>query len=128
MGARCVEDLDAWRLAVEVRDLVIALSRRKPMCFDRSFCDDIRRSARSAPANIAEGFRRFSHRDFARHVGIALGSLEETRTHLSEATKSEYVDHESAERLAGMIKRAIGASVRLRNYLTDTATPDFLSP
>ena len=42
----------------------------------------LRRSAVSIPANIAEGFRKRTHPDKARYLNIAQGSLEETRYYL----------------------------------------------
>jgi hypothetical protein len=42
-------------------------------------------SARSSPANIAEGFGRFGNKEFARFVRIARGSQEEVLNHFIDA-------------------------------------------
>jgi hypothetical protein len=65
MGASHFSDLDCWRLADELKAAVYEIIATPQVMQDRDFCHDIRRSSRSAPANISEGFGRFTHREFA---------------------------------------------------------------
>lgn len=77
--ARSFQDLLVWRKA---HDLVLAVytltaAFPKPETYGLSL--QIRRSAVSVPANIAEGFRRRSRTEKARFLNMAESSLEETR-------------------------------------------------
>ena len=64
------------------------------------FCDQIRTSSRSGPANISEGFWRYRPRDNARFVRIALGSLGETANHLNDAFAENYIGEEEYKEIA----------------------------
>ena len=110
------EDLVCWRLAVQLRDELIAITDRPRVRENRSFCDQVGPSTRSAPCNIAEGFDR-SNREFLRYVLIALGSLRETDTHLGEALARKYVTPEEHANLRILTKRAIRAGEGLKAYL-----------
>ena len=121
MVAKCFEDLVCWQLAVELRDRVIALTATSPIAKDRGFCDQIRRAARSIPANIAEGFGRYAPADFARHLSIALGSLNELSTHLGEALAAGAVDTNSHTELTTLVHRTRAATTRLLRYLKSPA-------
>jgi four helix bundle protein len=79
MIARRFEDLVCWQLARELERRVIAMIASQPARDDFDFCRQIRKSASSAPRNIAEGFGRFLPGDFAKFVRTARGSLEETK-------------------------------------------------
>jgi four helix bundle protein len=79
--------------------------------------------ARSARANISEGFGRETHRDFAHFLSISRASLMETDNHLQDAADSGYLSPQEHERLAGLAKRALIATTRLQSYLL--RTPDF---
>jgi four helix bundle protein len=116
--AKAPEDLDAWQLAVALRDQVFEFTAAPAARRFGSFCDQIQRSSSSVPANIAEGFRRYKPRDFARYLRIALGSLGETQTHLEHARTQKYISEEDFARAWRTSCRAIGACSRLRSYLS----------
>jgi four helix bundle protein len=111
------EDLVAWQLANDLKVRVYALIAKPRVGRDVNFCDQIRESSRSAPRNIAEGFTRYRPREFARFLTIALGSLGETQNHLRDALEQEYIDKIEFNDLMLLSSRAIGASVRLYQYL-----------
>jgi four helix bundle protein len=116
-SARSFEDLVAWQLAEELRERIIALTERERVRRDFAFCDDARRAARSAPANIAEGFGWYEPRPNSRHVSIAKASLEETKNHILDAFKRHYVDAAEREELLSLARRALGATRRYLLYL-----------
>jgi four helix bundle protein len=76
------EDLEVWRLAMEVAEQVYALCRKDPLRRDASLCDQMQRAAVSVPSNIAEGIENSSRNQFLRFLFIARGSAGELRTQL----------------------------------------------
>jgi four helix bundle protein len=75
MGARDFRELVAWQLSYELKCEVFASTANAPASGDFEYCDQIRASSSSAPANTAEGFGRFRPREFARFLEIARASL-----------------------------------------------------
>ncbi len=61
----------------------------------------LRRSAASIPANIAEGYRRFYYQENIRFCYIARGSLEETLSHLILTHDLSYLPTETFQKLVG---------------------------
>jgi len=117
------EDLVAWQLSEQLKDRVFEITATEAVVRDCYFCEDIRRAARSAPANLAEGFYRFRPRDTARFVRIAIGSLGETINHLGHARKQHFISDAEADELVTLAKRAKGASSAWLAYLL-TCPPD----
>ena len=75
----------------------------------------LRRSAASVPANIAEGSGRESDRDFARFLSIAAGSASETEYHILLARDLGYLDQMDYERLNNNIteiKRMLNSFIK----------------
>jgi four helix bundle protein len=103
------EDTDAWRLATELKEWVFQIIKRPSVAKHFRFCDDIGRSARSAPANIAEGFWRGKERprENAKFVSYALGSLGETKNHLRDAFMEKYIDENEYNAIIALNVRAL---------------------
>lgn len=117
VAAKHFTELIAWQLANELREGVIALTSTSPIKRDFKFRDQILDSADSACANTAEGFGRFRPAEFARFLGIAKGSLQETQDRLLSARKRGYVSDREFAVLWRLSIRAITANSALQQYL-----------
>ena len=76
------QDLEVWKKSIELAEMVYRLSARFPVEEKFGLTSQIRRSAASVPANIAEGAEREGTKEFLQFLGIAGGSLAETETFL----------------------------------------------
>jgi four helix bundle protein len=116
------EDIDAWRLATELKEWIFRIIKRPAMAKHFKFCDDIGRSARSAPANIAEGFWRGKGRpgrprENAKFVSYALGSLGETKNHLRDAFVEKYIEEQEYNAIIALNLRALMVCEKWCDYL-----------
>lgn len=73
------EDLEVWRKAHALVLDIYKLTKQFPQDERFGLVSQMRRSAVSVPANIAEGYKKRSPRDKAHFYNIAQGSLEEVR-------------------------------------------------
>jgi four helix bundle protein len=116
-GAKRVEDLDAHKLAVQLRRAVFRLTSKGRVSSDYKFVDQIRNSARGGPRNIAEGHGRFVPGENVRFLSYAKASLEETLEHIDDAEENSYFDADECLELRTLTKRALGAVRGLMRYL-----------
>jgi four helix bundle protein len=121
-------ELTIWQLCRDLRDRVAVLAATPTMSRDLGFCDQIRAAASSPCANIAEGFGRFSPKDFARFLKIARGSLNELEEHLDEAAARGLIAREQRAELAGTANHAVHAITRLIRYLETAREPGTRNP
>ena len=92
-----VNDLDVYRLSYSLALEIFYLTKKFPKEEMYSLTDQIRRSSRSIPANISEGFAKRKHENvFRNHLISAIGSVEETKTWLDFSHDFSYVSHEIA--------------------------------
>ncbi len=77
--ARSFQDLEVWKNSHAFVLEVYRLSATFPVEERFGLTSQFRRAAVSIPANIAEGFRKFTAPDKARYMNAAEGSLEECR-------------------------------------------------
>ncbi|WP_247233047.1 four helix bundle protein [Telluribacter sp. SYSU D00476] len=90
------EDLVVWQ---EGFSLATRLYELLSGCKDFGLRDQMQRAAVSIPSNIAEGFERYSNKDFIRFLRIAKGSTGELRTQIQIAIRIGVLSQESGEEL-----------------------------
>src|SRR6186997_3268302 len=116
-GARHFTELDCWRLSRELKIALYEMAERPAVKKDIRFYDQVRDAAASAPRNIAEGFGRRTHPDFARYLDIARGSLAECQNHILDAADRGYLAEPERAALTTLANRASGAVAGLLRHL-----------
>lgn len=117
---RSYRDLDVWSVAMDLAAAAYLSTRSFPREELFGLTSQIRRSASSIPANIAEGFGRGQRRSFSHFLRIAQGSLKELETHLALAVRVEAMNKEQAAELEKLCDR-IGRM--LRNLILSLESP-----
>ncbi len=117
MGATQYREIVAWQLANALKRAIFQRTTCGPASRDLKFCDQIHGACSSVPANIAEGFCRFTHKEFARFLTIARGSLGETQDHLEDGRDRGYFSEAEFDELWALSMRAMGATTKLLLYL-----------
>lgn len=84
--------LAVWQRAQKLAAAVITRARTFPSEHRADLARQLRRSAASVPANIAEGAARGTRREFAHYLAIAAGSASETQSHLHLAYLTGIID------------------------------------
>lgn len=116
-AAKRFQDLIAWQLSEQLKEEIFRLTDRDRVRSDGDFCYQIHKSARSAPANISEGFGWYEPKPNARHVSIAKASLEETHNHILDGYKRGHFNQVERDELLALLERALGATRRYLRYL-----------
>jgi len=80
--AKSFQDLVVWRKAHQFVLDIYETNKKFPETEKYGLTSQLRRSAVSIAANIAEGFRKQGKSDKVRFLNIAQGSLEESRYYL----------------------------------------------
>lgn len=93
------EELEVWQMARELVKYIYDITNEKYFLKDFGLKDQIRRSAVSIMANIAEGFERKSNKEFIQFLFIAKGSCGEVRSHIYVASDLGYINDEISESL-----------------------------
>jgi four helix bundle protein len=91
MAALTYRDLVAWQKAMDFVVEVYELTQRFPREELYGLTSQLRRSAVSVPSNIAEGQGRGVGNEFAHHLRIAFGSIQEAETQLLIGERLSYV-------------------------------------
>ena len=78
------ERLDVWKRALTLSVTVCRAIARARITRHRSICAQLERSISSVPANIAEGAGQPTDAKFAQFLGIAIGSVTESMSHVSQ--------------------------------------------
>jgi 4-hydroxy-tetrahydrodipicolinate synthase len=123
-GVSRFQDLVAWDLAHQLKLLVHQLCERPVIAKDFRFRDQLIDAAASAPRNLAEGFGRFRHADFARFARIAKASELEVLNHLIDACDRGYLTRGELPRYQHAVLKAVKTVNGLIRYLESSPDVD----
>ena len=121
-GIRDFKDLDAWKLARELRQHTYNLTKQFPRDEQFGLTTQIRRAAVSVTANIAEGYGRYSYQENTQFCRHSRASVYEIRDHLTTALDAGYISEKEcgeadalAQRVIQIVNGYIRATQKLRN-------------
>lgn len=111
------EDIEAWGKARKLAGEIYRNTCSGQFSKDFGLKDQIRRSAVSVMANIAEGFGRKTNKDFANFLYNAKASAMEVMNHLYVALDQEYIEKPKFDKLYMELERIRKMLVSLIRYL-----------
>lgn len=91
MAINSYKDLLIWQKGIDLAVDAYLLTRDFPENEKFALSSQVKRSASSIPANIAEGYGRQSTKSYSQFVKISRGSLFELETHLILAERLGYI-------------------------------------
>jgi four helix bundle protein len=111
------EDLEIWKIAVEIAVEVYLLCENEPLKSDWGMKDQIRRAACSMSDNIAEGFEYNNNPDFIRFLNYSKGSSGEFRNKLTILNRANKIDDSKFQDLYQKSLDFSGKTKSLIDYL-----------
>ena len=93
------EELTSWQEARKLVNRIYKITLQGSFSKDFELRNQIRRSAISIMANIAEGFHRNSNKDFMRFLDYSRSSLAETISHCYIALDQKYISRTEFEEI-----------------------------
>ena len=97
MTFKTFEELEAWKLARQLKNEIRLLIKDFPVEEKYRLSDQIIRSSRSVGNNIAEGHGRFHYADAAKFLINARGSAAETVDQLVIALDHNFIDEKTGK-------------------------------
>lgn len=122
-GFKDFREIVAWQLANELKLEVDRFLARPAFKQRFKFSEQFDDAARSGPRNIAEGFARFKHKEFAQFVRVAKGSEAEVLNHFIDAHDQRLITKDELLMAEHLVKRALKAANGLIRYLESTPDP-----
>jgi four helix bundle protein len=110
------QDLVVYKKSIEAAMRIFELSKTFPKEETYSLTDQVRRSSRSVPANIAEAWRKRRYAAaFVSKLNDAEGESAETQTWIEVAVRCRYLLRETAKELYGEYDEIIAMLVSMEN-------------
>lgn len=113
------EDLICWQKSRQLVNLVYKVSDKGKFKTDFDLRSQFRRAAVSSMNNIAEGFSRYSQKEFIRFLDIYSSSSGEVKSMLYLLEDLEYASSEELEKLHLSIDETKKLTLALLKYLVN---------
>lgn len=111
------EDLECWRTARELVNYVYDLCEQGALAKDFDTRSQIRRAALSTMNNIAEGFGRYSNKEFIRFLEMSQASGQEVRSMSYVLLDRNYITQQQFEILNEKANKLISLDNGFIRYL-----------
>lgn len=111
------ENLEVYELSRELVVIIYNIVNKFPASEKFGLTSQVKRSAVSVCLTIAEGSGKWSKKDFANFVRIAIGSLIETDTSLKIATDLKFIKKSDCEKSDKLIEKIYFKLVGLHKSL-----------
>jgi len=111
------ENLEYWKAARQLTHEVYIATREGKISKDYAMKDQIRRAALSTMNNIAEGFARFSKKEFMRFLDISQSSAAEVKSMLYLIKDLDYIEEKKLNDLHQQIDKTRRLTRGLIKYL-----------
>lgn len=116
-GITRFEEIEAWKTARQLANLIYRLSEQGSFAKDYGLKDQIRRASVSVMSNIAEGFESRTDTQFINYLGHAKGSSGEVRSQLYVALDLKYISQEQFAEAYEFADKASRQVSRFMDYL-----------
>ncbi|OBQ34510.1 MAG: four helix bundle protein [Anabaena sp. CRKS33] len=117
MTIKRFEEIRAWQKARELVQEIYKISSVGDFNRDYGLKNQICRAAVSSMTNIAEGFGRNTHKDFAHFLDIARGSVIEVQSLLYVALDVNYIEKPEFDKLYIIAEETISLITKFTSYL-----------
>jgi len=111
------EDLDCWKKSRELVNVIFDICENQMKNKDFSTQDQIKRAALSTMNNIAEGFGRYSNKEFIRFLEYSAASSMEIRSMLYILSDRKYIDEIEFEKCYQLTNDLTNITLGLIRYL-----------
>jgi four helix bundle protein len=117
MAIQSFRELEVWQVGMDLAVECYRVTKAFPREELFGMTSQIRRSAVSVPANIAEGQGREHTKEFLHHLSISRGSLMELETHLLLSQRVDLITEPALDPLMTLCERVSQMTSRLQQAL-----------
>lgn len=101
------KDMSVWKIARMISKRIFKITKLLPRSEDYGLTSQIRRSANSIGANIAEGFGRKGKKEKVQFYTYSISSAYETLHHIRYGYDVGYFDNNDVKNFSNLIKKII---------------------
>ena len=111
------EELDCWKSAKELTIQIYSICNNEAFKYEYFAKDQLKRAALSSMNNIAEGFGRFSNKEFVRFLNISTASLAEVHSMILLYAELGFISNENKLKAIETLKKAKHQTLGFIKYL-----------